>query len=176
MTPVLYFFFALAAVAGGFFGWLAMSRGPQHDSQPVNSAEVPGETAAAVPVPPVNFTMRVSNMADAIAKAEGFGLPGAIPTLAHNPGDLVLGDIGFGTLGAEKITVCANDADGRNRLIHQVTIMLSGISSVYSTGDTIEDVASKWTRSDPFAWARNVASYLRASTSTTLADYATGNF
>lgn len=176
MMPAVYFFIAFAAAAGAFFGWLALERGPQHDQQPVDPTEVPAATSAAVPSPPVNFTMRVSNMADAIAKAEGFGLPGAIPTLAHNPGDLVLGDVGFGTLGTKKISIFASDTDGRNRLIHQVTIMLSGISSVYSTGDTIDDVAAKWTRNDPASWARNVATYLGISTSTTLADYTAGNF
>lgn len=176
MTPALYAFVAVVAVVGAFFGWLAMDRGAQHDRQPVDGTQVPAATTSAVPSPPVNFAMRVSNMADSIAKAEGFGLPDAIPTLAHNPGDLVLGDIGYGTLGTEKITVCASDADGRNRLVHQVTIMLAGISKVYSTGDTFADVAQKWTRNDPASWARNVADYLGASPSTTLADYAAGNF
>ena len=39
--------------------------------------------------------------ARAIAKAEGFGLPGALPTRANNPGDMMLGDRGWGNGSGE---------------------------------------------------------------------------
>jgi hypothetical protein len=175
MSGAFFLFAAFAAAIGGLFAWLAMGRGPQHDSQPADSSQVPPATAAAVPSPaPANFSAQVQSMAAAISRAEGFGDPGAIPTIAHNPGDLVLGDLGYGTIGPEKITICASDADGQARLAHQVMLMLSGQSKVYSLGDTIDDVAAKWTTSDPAAWANNVAASLGISPTTTLGAYAAG--
>ncbi len=102
----------------------------------------------------------MSRMALAIAHAEGFGLAGTIPTKAHNPGDLVLGDKGFGTLGAECITVFQDDATGRAALEHQLDAIRLGKSHVYTNSMTIAQMASKWTATQRDEWAHNVADYL----------------
>ena len=53
-----------------------------------------------------------SPLAQAVANAEGFEFPKAlIPTLANNPGDLELGDVGYGVMqasGGNRITVFAS--------------------------------------------------------------------
>jgi hypothetical protein len=49
-----------------------------------------------------------ASLAAAIATAEGANVPGSIPQKANNPGNLELGDIGYGVLtaaGGEKITI-----------------------------------------------------------------------
>ena len=98
-----------------------------------------------------------SALAAAIAHAEGFGVVGAIPTQAHNPGDLVLGDKGHGTLGAEAITVFQDDATGWAALDHQLEMIRTHRSHVYTVGMTIREMAAHWTRTQPDAWAQNVA-------------------
>ncbi len=97
-----------------------------------------------------------SDLAEAIAHAEGFYVEGSIPQRAHNPGDLVLGDKGFGTLGSEKITVFENEATGWAALEHQLTIIRTRQSHVYVPSMTIREMASHWTRTQPNEWAQNV--------------------
>ena len=55
---------------------------------------------------------RVQALAQAIATAEGFGVPGAVPTRANNPGDLVMGDQGLGVANAEGVTIYPTIAAG----------------------------------------------------------------
>lgn len=97
-----------------------------------------------------------SDLALAIAHAEGFGIKDAIPTKAHNPGDLVLGDKGHGTLGSEKITVFENDQTGWAALEHQIDLIRMGKSHVYRSSMTIEEMAKHWTATEQTAWALNV--------------------
>lgn len=101
-----------------------------------------------------------TDLAEAIADAEGFGVAGAIPTVAHNPGDLVLGDRGFGTLGAEHITVFQDDATGWAALEHELTLIRTGKSHVYEPSMTIGQMAVKWTDTQVGAWAQNVCDAL----------------
>ncbi len=97
-----------------------------------------------------------SDLALAIAFAEGFGVRDAIPTRAHNPGDLVLGDKGHGVLGSEAITVFEDDATGWAALEHQLTLIRERRSHVYVPSMTIGEMAAHWTRTQPEAWALNV--------------------
>ena len=48
----------------------------------------------SVPSGSLNPTQGVTAMAQAIAEAEGFFVPGSLPARAHNPGDLTEGDFG----------------------------------------------------------------------------------
>src|SRR5689334_21454478 len=41
---------------------------------------------------------KIWNLCRAVAVAEGYGPPNNVPTLANNPGDLGLGDIGYGEI------------------------------------------------------------------------------
>lgn len=102
-----------------------------------------------------------SDLAEAIAFAEGFGKKDAIPTKAHNPGDLAIGDIGYGTLGAEKITIFQDDASGWAALEHQLDKIRKGTSAHYRKESmSIQDMANKWTGTQKDEWAHNVSLHL----------------
>ncbi len=103
-----------------------------------------------------------TDLARAIASAEGFPVEGSIPKRAHNPGDLVLGDHGYGTLGGEAITVFADDASGWAALEHQLDLIRKRMSHVYVPSMTIQQMADKWTRTQRKEWAENVSNYLTA--------------
>lgn len=113
-----------------------------------------------------NYTAPIKRLGQAIAAAEGFGVPGAIPTVAKNPGDLVLS--GWSpTLGGAGIAVFDSVDYGWSRLHRQLQLIVSGASSVYSLDDTIASMGQKWANGDP-AWAANVAGYLGVSVGTPL--------
>lgn len=108
----------------------------------------------------------MASLANAIANAEGYGQPNAIPTLANNPGDLVLGDMGYGTLG-QRITVFPTSQAGYAALNNQIGLMQSGQSSVYSPNETIAQVGQSWANGDT-NWANNVSQSLGVSPNTPL--------
>jgi hypothetical protein len=108
----------------------------------------------------------IKRVARAIAAAEGYGIPGAIPTVAKNPGDLVLP--GWApTLGNAGIAVFDSADLGWSKLYRQLSIILSGGSSNYFPDTTIEEMGMKWANGDR-NWAINVASNLGVATSTPL--------
>src|SRR5215469_14863231 len=115
---------------------------------------------------------QIKALANAIAKAEGFGIEGAIPTLAHNPGDLCLGDRGLGVLG-EGVTVFPDDSVGWIKLYAECEMMLSGNSHIYSPQLTLAQVGMRYSGGNP-DWAKNVAAALGVDGSITLADLAKG--
>jgi hypothetical protein len=116
--------------------------------------------ASMVPEPTGGYSDAIKRLASAIAFAEGFGIPGAIPTRANNPGDLVIPGWTGGQLGAEKISVFESPAEGWNRLYRQLWLIQSGKSSVYTVNMTIAQMAARWTATEPNHWASNVVSYL----------------
>ena len=101
-----------------------------------------------------------SDLALAIAHAEGFGRDGTLPTRAHNPGDLAIGDKGHGTIGPEKITVFADDSTGWAALEAQLNLIRSGASHIYFRSMTIREMGAKWTSTDSLIWASNVVDWL----------------
>jgi len=105
-----------------------------------------------------------SALADAIANAEGANVPGSIPNRANNPGDLKLGDIGYGTLaaaGGQQITVFPSLAAGMAALEHQISLIASGQSKAgYPAGGSIADIAAVYTGGSGTSWAQNVANFL----------------
>lgn len=113
--------------------------------------------------------MSTSPFADAVARAEGFGIPGAIPTLANNPGDLALGDLGYGTLG-NNISIFPSTQAGETALQNQINAMANGTSKYYSPNETLAQAGS--TYSGGSSWATNVAKFLGIPTSATLAEAA----
>jgi len=132
-----------------------------------------GATGALGGVGTVNATplnAKISQLAQAIGRAEGFGIPGAVPTVAHNPGDLVLGDIGNGTANDAGVTIFDTDADGWGALYNELNLIFTGKSSVYSTSMTFAAMGLLWSGGDP-SWSSNVAQIVGASPFTTLADW-----
>ena len=134
------------------------------DGAPGNGGVIPMNVA------PLNPS--IAQLAQAIATAEGFGLPGAVPTRAHNPGDLVLGDKGLGVANSAGVTIFPNDAAGWSALYFELNLIFTGQSSSFDTSMTFAQFAQKWTGGDNFnAWASNVTSTVGASAGTTLADW-----
>ena len=118
---------------------------------------------------------KVVSLAQAIAKAEGFGVRGALSTRYHNPGDLkvaVAGQKYPGQSGVGKgshIRFC-NDRAGWLALYHQLDKVAAGESKHYTPDMTLAQFAKRYAR-DWRHWAANVARSLNVSTTTTLAEY-----
>jgi hypothetical protein len=135
-----------------------------------------------IPVPPIqDFSAKVVQLAQAIARAEGFGVPGAIPTRGNNPGDLTRA-FGFqtaGTLNKEGVLQFVNLADGWNALYAIVAYWLGGSDSLYPLSLTIEQVAGNYVDGPNAAgfstgaenWSNSVANSLGLSVTNTLQDF-----
>lgn len=108
---------------------------------------------------------RVMRIAKAIARAEGYGVSGAIPTLRNNPGNLR-----DTSLPGQPIATYQTVTDGWNALYRQVTRMLAG-SSLYPKGWTLIQVAARYTGETRYMdWANNVARFLGVSPSIVFSD------
>ncbi len=120
----------------------------------------------------VSDTVRanINRLGFAISKAEGCGIPGALPTRAKNPGDLKLGDVGNGLLDGKTIFTTAQD--GWNALFNQLKLIVGGKSGFYTVNDTFEQMARTWTGNDNWAsWAATVTAQLKVAQSTRLGDF-----
>jgi hypothetical protein len=118
---------------------------------------------------------QIAMLANAIARAEGFGVAGAVPTRANNPGDLALGDVGHGLANSAGVTIFATATDGWNALYNQLLRIFGEASHVYSFEMTFSEMAVKWTGGDnPAAWAANVADALGVTPDTTLVAWING--
>ena len=118
---------------------------------------------------------KITALASAIAHAEGFGgtepdgSPN-LPTRCNNPGDLEIGDKGYGTESGK--TIFNSEEDGWNALYFECALMLSGNSHVYSPLDTFEAVAVKYTGNDQAqSWAAEVSSRLNLTPQSRLTDW-----
>lgn len=115
-------------------------------------------------------TDKVKAIAQALAKAEGFYVPGSIPQRAHNPGDLKLGDVGNGDISGK--TIFLTDEDGWNALYHQINLMVSGESEFYDPSMSWRDIANTWVgTTDANNWMLNVTNSLKVLPDSTLGDY-----
>lgn len=115
-------------------------------------------------------TAGISRLAQAIAKAEGYGIPNAIPTRANNPGNLKAGAPTLPNSGG--ITQYPTPAAGWAALERQLSIIATGQSAHYTVSMTLAEMGAKWAPSGDNnivgAWARNVASALGVPLSTRL--------
>ena len=106
-------------------------------------------------------TRKIKRIAEAIAKAEGYGVPGAIPTVRNNPGDIKGPD--------GEIRWFATPEDGWNALYRQVTMMFTGESRYYRADMTIAEIARIYTGESTYMnWANNVARFLGVTPETRL--------
>jgi hypothetical protein len=121
-------------------------------------------------------------MAAAIARAEGWGVPDTLPTRCCNPGDLELGDRGWGVEQGKTIyqktdfgADLQDKTDGASALRRECLAILSGASHIYQTTWTFLQLAQEWTGGDDaLDWCRTVCEALEVSQDTTLASYSAG--
>lgn len=116
-------------------------------------------------------------IAQAIATAEGFYVPGSRPARNHNPGDMTADLIGrsIGTDG--NFVVYASDHDGWLNLYAQINSWLNGTSRYHSQNSTIADIAGLgnevgYTSTEQTSWAQNVANYLGVDLNTPIGEIA----
>src|SRR5271169_4369349 len=110
----------------------------------------------------MDLVEKANELAEAIAyKGEGFGPPENLPTRCNNPGDLELGDVGYGVDAGK--TIYANLVDGWDAIDNECLLMLSGQQSlhhshIYNPTMTFLEVAEKYTGDDNAAqWASAVS-------------------
>ena len=120
---------------------------------------------------------KVQSLAEAIAKAEGFGVKGAIPTRYHNPGNIRSTKTGHHYDGQIGLNHCGyvifkSDRYGWRALREQLELMASGQSAHYGTDMTILNVAKIYATGWRL-WAKNVSKGLGVSPATTLKEYFT---
>lgn len=124
---------------------------------------------------------KVKKFATAVAQAEGFGVPHAVPTRCHNPGNIrstrsghhYAGQIGLNHNG---YVIFKSDYYGWIALEKQLTLMASGRSAHYGTDMTIAQVAKHYATGWR-TWSKNVAHRLGVTPDTSLAEYfADGDF
>lgn len=159
-----YWIFIALVALGGYF--LLLAQRAQADSVPLPSGGTGDLPAAPADSPglilPAQDTTKVQAIGQAISVAEGYGVPGAIPTLRNNPGDLVSGGV---------IATFPDPQTGWNRLYNQINIMLAGQSQYYTVDMSWYQIGAIWARDSSGAWARNVATVLGVDPSSTLSDY-----
>lgn len=117
-------------------------------------------------------------LAQGIAIAEGFGgtehdgSPN-LPSRCNNPGDLEIGDVGYGT-EMDK-TIFPTEQAGWTALEHECDLVLNGLSRAgYKTSDTFLQFAQRYTGGDGSAsWAQIVCHHLGISVTDTLKSYYT---
>ena len=116
-------------------------------------------------------------LAQAIATAEGFYVPGSRPARNHNPGDMTADLIGRSIGMDGNFVVYANDNDGWMNLYAQVNAWLNGTSRYHSAYSTIADLAglgseTGYTATEQDAWAKNVANYFGVDINTPIGELA----
>lgn len=117
---------------------------------------------------PASRGARRRRFAEAIGFAEGFGIPGAIPTVRNNPGDLKLNGVDIATFSSAD--------NGWAALERQLQLIIDGRSAFYTVDMSIADMARVWTTTEQTFWAANVVDFLRrngepgVSTATPLAE------
>ena len=119
----------------------------------------------------------LSPLSSAIAQAEGYGVSGAIPTLANNPGNLELGNLGYGTMnaaGGQQITVFPSAQAGATALENQVQAALNGSSANYNPNMSLSQFGNIYSGGNS-AYGNTLASILGVSPNTPLSQANTGN-
>lgn len=101
--------------------------------------------------------MATNPFLSAISGAEGYGVPGVIPTVNNNPGDLTSNG---------SIRTFSSAAQGWQALQAQIQSIMSGTSSIYTPNETLTQMGQSWANGDP-NWAQNVGSLMGVNPNTT---------
>ena len=110
----------------------------------------------------MTLTDAATTLARAIAHAEGYYVQDSLPQRANNPGDLELGDRGYGVIN--KKTVYGSPEEGWAQLEHQCVLIIGGIDRYYKNTWTVLQIAETYTGHDSAAsWAKAVQENLGIS-------------
>jgi hypothetical protein len=119
-------------------------------------------------------SLPTKNLAQAIARAEGFGVVGTIPTRLHNPGDLRAlsphtypGQIG---VDSKRYAIFRNDRAGWAALYHQLDKIMAGASRFYSPQITFQQFSRAYAEVNG-VWLRNVCNILKVTPAETFEQY-----
>ena len=117
----------------------------------------------------------VNALAEAIATAEGFYVPGSRPQRDNNPGDMTVDIIGKGVGNDGPFVVFANAQDGWDNLKAQIQKWFDGTSSHADSSSTIADLSSFYTNTQQSSWAQNVANALGVDVNTPISSIGGGS-
>lgn len=115
---------------------------------------------------------KIWQLAQAIALAEGYNIPGSNPARLNNPGDISDGGktYGFESHSGSDVTKFPDAETGWRWLYNKLGNILAGGSHVYSANMTFVQFAQKWAGNWQ-AWATNVTRELAVTQGTTLTDW-----
>lgn len=100
-------------------------------------------------------------LGEGIAQAEGFGIPGALPTRYNNPGDV--------TDGSGNKIQFMSVADGFSALYKNVMGAFDGTSTYYTPTMTLQQFAETWTGGDQAdSWITTVLAVFNSARGTSL--------
>src|SRR5260370_1046764 len=116
---------------------------------------------------------KVSQLATAIARSEGFYVKGSVPNRYHNPGDITTSKshVYPGQVGVSKrgYAIFKNDAWGWAALEKQIQRVIDGTSTKYTQEMTFARIARIYAQ-DP-RWGKRVCRILKIDTQMTFAEY-----
>jgi hypothetical protein len=118
---------------------------------------------------------RIWDCCRAIAYAEGYNLPNAVPYLLNNPGDISDGADVFGseTHSGSHVTHFPDAVTGWSWLYAKLQHAASGQSSVYDPSMSWREIGVKWA-GNAATWSTNVATRLGVDVDSSLGDYVNG--
>jgi hypothetical protein len=114
----------------------------------------------------------ILTISNAIAVAEGYGVPNAAPTVNNNPGDIkpTPSSASNFTTDSRGVIIFPSADAGWAALQHQVGLITTGGSNtLYNPSMTWSEVGAHYANSDP-NWANNVSKTLGVTPDTTVAD------
>ena len=160
----------MAAVLVAMLAWKTL--------EPARVAVAPPDRPEFAALP---LDLRVLQVAEAIAAAEGYYAPGryagrSLPHFLNNPGLLKASpyaDADTKTWDDTGLLVFPSADLGWTALHHQVCLMLIGTSRIYEPSDSLADVGIKYSGGDP-NWGANVAGRLGLGPDARLEDLAAG--
>lgn len=136
---------------------------------------IPSSSGAGAALPGAPIQSKVIQFAQAIAHAEGFGIPGTVPTRFHNPGDLGPGDCGSECISStftagSNVCQLKDDDTGWRLLYAKLQRIFDGRSSVYNVNMTFTQFAQKYA-GDWQNWVNNVTRVLGVTPQTTIREW-----
>lgn len=116
---------------------------------------------------------RVWNVAQAIARAEGYDKEGSNPARLNNPGDISDGMDKYGSEyhSGSNITTFPDAATGWSWLYDKIDRMRRGTSAVYKPTMTWLAIGAVWAPPNADVWATNVTNVLGVSPDDVVSDY-----